>query len=76
MNEYHKQILTDALEGRIREITEYEVNIRNFRLAITKIGDDPDMQDFKARMADMLASSLLEQRKAQLMLDVIREQLE
>jgi hypothetical protein len=76
MNDYHRQILTDALEARIREVTEYEVNIVNFRLAIAKCGDDPDLQDFKVRMGDLLASSLIEQKKAQVMLDVIKEQLE
>jgi hypothetical protein len=74
--DYHREILTAALDARIKEVTEYQVNIDNFRLAIEHIGDDPELQDFKANLSGLLASSILEQRKAQIMLDVIRAQLE
>ena len=76
MNNYHREILTAALDARIKEVTEYQVNINNFRLAIEHVGDDPELQDFKAQLEGLLASSILEQRKAQIMLDVIRKQLE
>jgi muramoyltetrapeptide carboxypeptidase LdcA involved in peptidoglycan recycling len=76
MNNYHREILTAALDARIKEVTEYQVNIDNFRLAIEHVGDDPELQDFKANLSGLLASSILEQRKAQIMLDVIRAQLE
>jgi hypothetical protein len=76
MNDYHREILTSALEARIKEVTEYQVNIDNFRLAIERIGDDPDLQEFKANLQGLLASSILEQRKAQIMLDVVQSQLE
>jgi muramoyltetrapeptide carboxypeptidase LdcA involved in peptidoglycan recycling len=74
--EYRTEILTAALDARIKEVTEYQVNIDNFRLAIEHVGDDPELQDFKANLSGLLASSILEQRKAQIMLDVIRAQLE
>ena len=76
MNTYHHEILTSALEARIKDVTEYQVNITNFALAIERIGDDPDLQDFKANLQGLLASSVLEQRKSQIMLDVIQSQLE
>lgn len=76
MNEYHKQILTDAQAYRSKEVTEYQVNIDNYRLAIEKIGDDEELQAFKQHLQELLESGLLEQRKAKLMLDVITEQLE
>jgi hypothetical protein len=76
MKEYTKQILTAAKEGREKEVIEYQVNIDNFQRAIVLIGDDPDMQEYKARLADLLKSSKLEQRKAQIMLQVISDQLE
>jgi hypothetical protein len=75
-SEYRNEILSSALESRIREVTEYQVNIDNFRLAIVKIGDDAELQPFKENLQNLLASSILEQRKAQIMLDVIRSQLE
>lgn len=75
-NEYRKEILTAALDARIREVTEYQVNIDNYRLAIERIGDDEELRQFKEQIQALLASSLLEQRKAQIMLDVIRSQTE
>ena len=74
--DYKNEILTAALDARIKEVTEYQVNIDNFRLAIERIGDDAGLQDFKTNLRNLLASSLLEQRKAQLMLEVIQSQLE
>ena len=74
--DYRTEILTVALDARIKEVTEYAVNIDNFRLAIKHVGDDPELQDFKAQLEGLLASSILEQRTAQIMLDVIRAQLE
>jgi len=75
-HEYQKEILTSALDARIKEVTEYQVNIDNFRLAIERIGDDYELQQFKQQLQELLASSLFEQRKAQIMLDVIKSQLE
>lgn len=72
---YRNEILTASLDGRIREVTEYQVNIDNFRLAIDMVGDDEELAEFKQQLEGLLASSLLEQRKAQIMLDVIRKQL-
>ena len=74
--DYRVEILTSALDARIKEVTEYQVNIDNFRLAIDKIGDDVDLQPFREHLQNLLGSSILEQRKAQIMLDVIRSQLE
>ncbi len=75
-HEYRKEILTAALDARIKEVTEYQVNIDNYRLAIEKIGDDEELRPFKQQIQALLTSSLLEQRKAQIMLDVIRSQTE
>jgi hypothetical protein len=75
-NTYQKEILTSALDARIREVTEYQVNIDNFRLAIERIGDDPELQQFKEQITGLMQSSILEQKKAQIMLEVIQSQLE
>lgn len=75
-HEYRKEILTAALNARIKEVTEYQVNIDNYRLAIEHIGDDKELQPFKQQIQALLQSSILEQRKAQIMLDVIKCQLE
>lgn len=73
---YRNEILTSALDARIREVTEYQVNIDNFSLAIERIGNDPELQEFKVQIEGLLSSSILEQKKAQIMLDVIKSQLE
>ena len=75
MDQYHKSILSSAYDARVKEITEYQVNIDNFRLAIEKIGDDSDLQEFKNHLSSLLSSSLLEQKKAKIMLSVIEQQL-
>lgn len=77
MNEtYKKEMLTSALEGRIREVTEYQVNIDNFKLAIELIGDRKDLQDFKSQIESLLSSNTHELGKAQIMLEVIQSQME
>jgi hypothetical protein len=75
-NEYRKELLASALEARVKEVTEYQLNVDNYRLAIARIGNDPDLQEFKDRLQHLLQSSVLEQKKAQLMLDVIKSQVE
>tara|TARA_R110002126_G_scaffold27794_1_gene93178 strand:+ start:139 stop:372 length:234 start_codon:yes stop_codon:yes gene_type:complete len=74
--EYKKDILKNALTTRMNEVTEYQVNVDNFRLAIEKIGDDPFLQEFKKQLEELLFSTLYEQRKAQIMLEVVQSQLE
>ena len=75
MNQYHKELLLSAFDARQREVTEYQVNIDNFGMAIERIGDDPDMQDFKEHLKSLLSSSIVEQKKAKIMLSVIEQQL-
>lgn len=76
IDEKHRfDILKKALEGRVREITEYEVNIENFRRAILKIGTDKSMAKFRKQLEELLASNLMEQRKSRVIHDVIAEQL-
>lgn len=76
MHPYQREILTSALEGRERELIEYQVNIDNYRLALTKIADDDEeLLPFREQLQNLLSSSLLEQRKSQIIRDVIAEQL-
>lgn len=76
MDQQHRQeLLETGLQGRIREVTEYQVNITNYEMAIARIGDNPDLQEFKTLLESLLQSSIVECRKAQLMLDVIAAQV-
>lgn len=74
--EYKQQILSTALEARQKEVTEYQVNIDNFRLAIDKIGNNAELAEFKTQLEGLLKSSIYEQSKAKIMLEVIQSQLE
>ena len=74
------KILTAALEHRNAEVLHHQINIDNYTLAIAEIdanyADDAAIADFRARLADLLASSIVEQRKEIIMRDVIAKQLE
>ena len=76
MHPYQREILTTALEGREKELIEYQVNIDNYRLAIEHIGSDEELQPFREQLQNLLASSLLEQKKSQVILTVIKQQLD
>ena len=69
-----KEILKSALAARQQEVSEYQINIDNYRLAIEEIGDDVDLQEFKSQLCELLRTSLLEQKKAKIMLRVIEMQ--
>jgi len=74
------EILTAALEHRNVEVFQHQINIDNYTLAIAEIdtnyADDAAIQEFRARLADLLTSSIIEQRKEIIMRDVIAKQLE
>jgi hypothetical protein len=76
MDKYTKEMLTSAVEIRKKEIMEYQINIDNFRLAIDLAAQDPEMEDFKKQLEDLLRSNTIEQKKAKIMLQVIQQQLE
>jgi hypothetical protein len=80
LNTARKETLIAAAEGRRNEVANYQTNIDNFRLAIKKINaehaDNADMVAFADQLKDLLASSLREQLKEQIMLEVIEQQLE
>ena len=71
-----KQILTDALSQREEEILGYQINIDNYKLAIEMAKEDPDLADFSQNLHNLLASSIIEQKKAKIMYEVIKLQVE
>jgi cytochrome c551/c552 len=74
------EILTTALAHREAEVFQHQININNYTLAIAEIdtnyADDAAMLEFRVRLADLLASSIIEQRKEIIMRDVMAKQLE
>jgi len=70
-----QEILAEALKAREEEVLSYQINIDNYRRAIEKSKGDEDLVEFSARLEELLASSLIEQKKARIMLEVIKDQL-
>jgi hypothetical protein len=70
-----QEILSNALEMRTQEVLEYQINIDNYRAALEKTAGDPSMQEFHSQLENLLASTTREQKKAQVMLEVVTEQL-
>ena len=72
-------ILNEALKHRESEVLMHQINIDNYRLALEEIAenyaDDPYLDEFAARLNDLLQSSIIEQRKEVIMRDVIAKQL-
>jgi len=73
-------ILVTALEAREQEVLHYQINIDNYTLALERIAamsaqEQSDLSAFKDQLQSLLASEKAEQKKAQIMLDVIRSQV-
>ena len=71
-----EETLQEALKAREEEVLMYQINIDNYERAIVKSECDPELAEFVERLNELLASSRLEQKKAKIMLDVLREQIE
>lgn len=76
-----EEILKMALDARKQEVMHYQINIDNYTLAIAKISsmrddDRVELASFFNQLEERLAAEKLEQKKALIMLDVIRTQVE
>tara|TARA_B110000908_G_C10098593_1_gene377465 strand:+ start:88 stop:348 length:261 start_codon:yes stop_codon:yes gene_type:complete len=81
--EQHKtreEILEMSLEARIQEVMGYQINIDNYTIALNEISkkshaDQAELSEFSDQLHNLLASEKLEQKKAEIMLAVIRQQV-
>lgn len=73
MSEFLKKMEEEAYQARINEVEEYHFNTENYASAIELIGDDPELQEFKEQLIELRESTLREQRKAEVMLAVIKK---
>ena len=69
------EILKQAAYARIEEIAGYQINIDNYTLAIPLADADPELKDFAEQLRGLLASEILEQKKAQIILKVLQTQI-
>lgn len=75
-----EEILALSLEAREQEVMHYQINIDNYTIALRKIGEMPpqeqaELSGFADQLRTLLASEKLEQKKAMVMLDVVKEQV-
>lgn len=72
------EILKKSLNARIDEVMGYQINIDNYTLAITEIdkSGDEDLMPFRELLEGLLKSEIIEQKKAKIMLEVLRKQVE
>lgn len=76
-----EEILAKALDARVQEVMHYQINIDNYSLALEEISKlSPDerqeLSGFADQLRGLLASEKLEQKKAKIMLQVIKQQVE
>jgi hypothetical protein len=76
-----EEILKCSLDARIQEVMHYQINIDNYRIAleeISKLGDDDRamLSGFADQLRTLMSSEKLEQKKAQIMLSVLKKQVE
>ena len=69
------EILKLAAAARIEEIAGYQINIDNYTLAIPLADADPELKDFAEQLRGLLASEILEQKKAKIILRVLQTQI-
>ena len=75
-----EEILAMSLEGRVQEVMNYQINIDNYALALEEIGNLPpdernELSEFTEQLRTLLTSERLEQKKAKIMLAVIKKQV-
>jgi hypothetical protein len=75
-----EEILAMSLEGRVQEVMTYQINIDNYALALEEIANLPpdernELSDFAEQLRSLLTSEKLEQKKAKIMLAVIKKQV-
>ncbi len=75
-----EEILQTNLDARKQEVMHYQINIDNYTLALANIAamaadERSELLVFADQLTGLLASERMEQRKARVMLEVLRRQL-
>lgn len=80
-NKSREEILKTSLEARESEVMHYQINIDNYTLALQEIetlsaDERAELSAFTEQLRTLLTSEKLEQKKAKVMLAVIKKQME
>jgi hypothetical protein len=75
-----EEILAASLDARVQEVMLYQINIDNYTIALEKISSLPpderaELSGFTEQLRGLLSSETLEQKKAKVMLEVVRQQV-
>lgn len=75
-----EEILMLTLDARTQEVMHYQINIDNYTIALNEISkmsqeEQAELSEFSNQLRNLLASEKLEQKKAKIMLEVIRQQV-
>ena len=75
-----EEILELSLEARTQEVMGYQINIDNYTIALSEISkksqaDQAELSEFADQLRNLLSSEKLEQKKAEIMLAVIQQQV-
>ena len=75
-----EEILQTNLDARKQEVMHYQINIDNYTLALAHIAamaadERSELLVFADQLTGLLASERMEQKKARVMLEVLRQQL-
>ena len=75
-----EEILQTNLDARKQEVMHYQINIDNYTLALANIAamaadERSELLGFADQLTGLLASERMEQKKAKVMLGVLRQQL-
>lgn len=75
-----EEILKASLDAREQEVMHYQINIDNYTLALEEISKLPpderyELTAFTEQLHTLFASEKIEQKKAKIMLSVIKQQV-
>jgi hypothetical protein len=75
-----EEILESSVKARENEIMLYQLNIDNYTLALKHMSkmdldEQAELSGFADQLRSLLASEKLEQKKAKVMLEVLRQQM-
>ena len=75
-----EEILQTNLDARKQEVMHYQINIDNYTLALAHIAamaadERSELLVFADQLTGLLASERMEQKKARVMLEVLRQQV-
>ncbi|QCO57449.1 hypothetical protein EOK75_17195 (plasmid) [Pseudorhodobacter turbinis] len=71
-----KEYIENSINSRQAEIDQYQFAIDTYDMSLPLARRDPDLRDYEHHLSSMLKSTIIEQKKAKIMLQVLKTQRE